>query len=38
MLDHGRIVQRGDERELMAEAGPFRRLAHTLLATLLPAA
>jgi ABC-type multidrug transport system fused ATPase/permease subunit len=31
VLDHGRIVQRGTERELLAEEGPFRRLAHDVL-------
>ena len=31
VLDHGRIVQRGTERELLAQEGPFRRLAHELL-------
>jgi ABC-type multidrug transport system fused ATPase/permease subunit len=30
VLEHGRIVQRGTEGELLAEDGPFRRLAHTL--------
>ncbi len=30
VLEHGRIVQRGTERELLATEGPFRRLAHTL--------
>jgi ABC-type multidrug transport system fused ATPase/permease subunit len=30
VLEHGRIVQRGTERELLAEDGPFRRLAHDL--------
>ena len=30
MIEHGRIVQRGTERELLAEDGPFRRLAHDL--------
>ena len=30
VLDHGRIVQRGTERELLAQEGPFRRLAHEL--------
>jgi ABC-type multidrug transport system fused ATPase/permease subunit len=30
VIEHGRIVQRGTERELLAESGPFRRLAHTL--------
>ena len=31
VVDHGRIVQRGTERELLAKEGPFRRLAHDLL-------
>jgi ABC-type multidrug transport system fused ATPase/permease subunit len=31
VLDHGRIVQRGNERELLAEEGPFRHLAHDVL-------
>ena len=31
VVDHGRIVQRGGERELLAEEGPFRRLAHDVL-------
>jgi ATP-binding cassette subfamily B protein len=30
VLDHGRIVQQGSERELLATDGPFRRLAETL--------
>jgi len=30
VLEHGGIVQRGSERELLAQAGPFRRLAETL--------
>jgi ABC-type multidrug transport system fused ATPase/permease subunit len=30
VVEHGRIVQRGSERELLAEEGPFRRLAYTL--------
>jgi ABC-type multidrug transport system fused ATPase/permease subunit len=29
VVEHGQIVQRGTERELLAEDGPFRRLAHT---------
>jgi ABC-type multidrug transport system fused ATPase/permease subunit len=32
VVEDGRIVQRGTERELLAEAGPFRRLAETLAA------
>ena len=38
VLEHGRIVQRGSERELMGQDGPFRRLAHQLVADSLPAA
>jgi ABC-type multidrug transport system fused ATPase/permease subunit len=30
VIDHGRIVQRGAEAELLAADGPFRRLARTL--------
>jgi ATP-binding cassette subfamily B protein len=30
VVEHGRIVQRGTERELLAEDGPFRRLAQDL--------
>ncbi|HZO49828.1 MAG TPA: ABC transporter ATP-binding protein [Gaiellaceae bacterium] len=30
VVERGRIVQRGSERELLAQAGPFRRLAQTL--------
>ena len=30
VVENGRIVQRGGERELLAQEGPFRRLAHTL--------
>jgi ABC-type multidrug transport system fused ATPase/permease subunit len=30
VVEHGRIVQRGTERTLLAEQGPFRRLAHIL--------
>ncbi len=30
VIEHGRIVQRGTERELLAQDGPFRRLAHEL--------
>src|SRR3990172_8734634 len=29
VVDHGRIVQRGGERELLAQEGPFRELART---------
>ena len=38
VLEHGRVVQRGTERDLMEQAGPFRRLAHTFVADTLPAA
>jgi ABC-type multidrug transport system fused ATPase/permease subunit len=38
VLEHGRIVQRGTERELMSQGGPFRRLAHQLVEDSLPAA
>jgi ABC-type multidrug transport system fused ATPase/permease subunit len=31
VVDHGRIVQRGTERELLTQDGPFRRLAHEVL-------
>ena len=30
VVEHGQIVQRGSERELLAADGPFRRLAHDL--------
>ena len=30
VVDHGRVIQRGTEHELLAEDGPFRRLAHDL--------
>jgi ABC-type multidrug transport system fused ATPase/permease subunit len=30
VIDHGRIVQRGTERELLAREGPFRHLARAL--------
>ncbi len=30
VVDHGRIVQRGSERALLAQEGPFRELARTL--------
>ncbi|MFL5959149.1 MAG: ABC transporter ATP-binding protein [Gaiellaceae bacterium] len=30
VVEHGNVVQRGAERELLAVDGPFRRLAHTL--------
>ena len=32
VVERGHIVQRGTERELLAEDGPFRRLAHALAA------
>jgi ABC-type multidrug transport system fused ATPase/permease subunit len=38
VLEHGRIVQRGSEQELMSQDGPFRRLAHQLVEDSLPAA
>jgi len=34
VLEHGRIAQRGTEEELLAQPGPFRRLAETLAGTL----
>jgi ABC-type multidrug transport system fused ATPase/permease subunit len=36
VVEHGRIVQRGTEAELLAQEGPFRRLAHGLAADALP--
>jgi ABC-type multidrug transport system fused ATPase/permease subunit len=30
VVENGRIVQRGNERELLTQDGPFRRLAHHL--------
>ena len=30
VIEHGRIVQRGAERDLLAQDGPFRRLAYDL--------
>ena len=30
VVENGQIVQRGTERELLTQDGPFRRLAHTL--------
>jgi len=40
VVDHGRIVQRGTEQELLAQDGPFRRLARELgaAAGVVPAA
>ena len=37
VVEHGHIVQRGTERDLLAEDGPFRRLAHGLASDALPA-
>ena len=36
VLEHGRIVQRGSERQLMSEDGAFRKLARTLHVDMLP--
>ena len=36
VVEHGEIVQRGTERELLAEDGPFRRLARDLRQTVAP--
>jgi ABC-type multidrug transport system fused ATPase/permease subunit len=36
VVEHGRITQRGTERELLEQEGPFRRLAHSLSADALP--
>jgi ATP-binding cassette subfamily B protein len=30
VVERGQVAQRGDERELLAEDGPFRRLSHAL--------
>jgi ATP-binding cassette subfamily B protein len=30
VIEHGQVAQRGTERELLVEDGPFRRLAHAL--------
>ena len=30
VVEHGHIVQRGSEGELLQQDGPFRRLAHAL--------
>ena len=38
VVEHGRIVQRGTERELLAKEGPFRRLAHKLVDDYAPGA
>ena len=38
VVEHGRVVQRGSARALLAVAGPFRRLAHRLVDDALPAA
>jgi ABC-type multidrug transport system fused ATPase/permease subunit len=37
VVERGRIVQRGSERELLAQPGPFRRLAHSLTGAAAPA-
>ena len=36
VVEHGEIVQRGTERELLAEDGPFRRLARDLRQAVAP--
>jgi ATP-binding cassette subfamily B protein len=36
VVEHGRIVQRGTERQLLAVEGPFRRLARELAGTETP--
>ena len=36
VIEHGRICQRGTERELLAEDGPFRRLARDLRGPAIP--
>jgi ABC-type multidrug transport system fused ATPase/permease subunit len=36
VVEHGRIVQRGREHELLQQDGPFRRLAHTLAGPAVP--
>jgi ABC-type multidrug transport system fused ATPase/permease subunit len=38
VVEHGRITQRGTERELLEQDGPFRRLARGLSADTLPQA
>jgi ABC-type multidrug transport system fused ATPase/permease subunit len=38
VLEHGRIVQRGGERALLAEDGPFRDLAHEFAMPSAPSA
>ena len=30
VVDHGNVIQRGSERDLLQADGPFRRLAHDL--------
>jgi ATP-binding cassette subfamily B protein len=35
VVEHGRVTQRGTERELLAADGPFRRLAHELEGSVL---
>ena len=36
VVEHGRIVQRGTEAELLGEDGPFRRLARSLQGPAIP--
>src|SRR5207245_850563 len=38
VIEHGRIVQRGTERDLLAQEGPFRRLARDLRQAVAPEA
>jgi ABC-type multidrug transport system fused ATPase/permease subunit len=30
VVDHGNVIQRGSESDLLSVDGPFRRLAHDL--------